>query len=65
MKKKVKPCQPQQLPPYKRVPSSIICSTNGAHSKERRIATEALVSIASGVGIKCLIAEVAGDKTLL
>ena len=36
--------------------------------KERRIATEALVSIASGAsgaGIKCLTSEVAGDKALL
>ena len=33
--------------------------------KERRIAIEALVSIASGVGIKCLTSEVAGDKALL
>ena len=33
--------------------------------KERRIATGALVSIASGVGIECLIAEVTDDRALL
>ena len=33
--------------------------------KERRIATGALVSIASGVGIEFLIAEVTDDKALL
>ena len=33
--------------------------------KERTIAIEALVSIASGAGIECLIAEVTGDKALL
>ena len=33
--------------------------------KESRIATEALISIASGAGIECLTAEVADDKALL
>ena len=33
--------------------------------KERRIAIEALVSIASRVGIECLTAEVADDRALL
>ena len=33
--------------------------------KERRIATEALVSITSGVGVECLIVEVARDRALL
>ena len=33
--------------------------------KEGRIATEALVSIASGVGIECLTVKVANDKALL
>ena len=33
--------------------------------RERRIATEALVSIAFGVGIECLTAEVADDRALL
>ena len=33
--------------------------------KERRIATEALVSIASRVGIECLTAEVTDDRALL
>ena len=32
---------------------------------ERRIATKALVNIASGVGIECLIAEARADKALL
>ena len=33
--------------------------------KEQRIATKALVSIASRVGIECLIVEVADDRALL
>ena len=34
-------------------------------AKERKIATEALVSIASGTGIECLSTEVADDRALL
>jgi len=34
-------------------------------TKEQRIATEALVSIASRVGIECLTAKVADDRALL
>ena len=37
----------------------------GLTKKERKIATEALVSIAFGAGIKCLSAEVVDDKALL
>ena len=37
----------------------------GLAAKERKIATEALVSIASGVGIECLTAEVTNDRALL
>ena len=37
----------------------------GLTTKERKIVVEALVSIASGVGIECLIAEVTVDKALL
>ena len=33
--------------------------------KERRIATKALVSIASGIGIKCLVVEVTYNRALL
>ena len=33
--------------------------------KERRIATKALVSIASGAGIECLTTKVADDRALL
>ena len=33
--------------------------------KERRIATKALVSIASGTRIKCLVVEVTNDRALL
>jgi len=36
----------------------------GLTIKEQRIATEALVSIASGVEIECLTTEVANDKAL-
>ena len=34
-------------------------------AKARKIAIEALVSIASGVGIKCLLVKVANNKALL
>ena len=34
-------------------------------TKERKIATEALVSIASGAGVECLSAEVTDDRALL
>ena len=37
----------------------------GLIKKERRIAIEALVSIASRAGIECLTAEVANDRALL
>ena len=37
----------------------------GLTAKERTIATKALVSIASGAGIKCLIAEVVENRALL
>ena len=37
----------------------------GLAAKERKIATEALVSIASRVGIECLTAEVTNDRALL
>ena len=37
----------------------------GLIAKERTIATKALVSIAFGVGIECLMAEVKGDRALL
>ena len=34
-------------------------------TKERKIATEALVSIASGAGVECLSAEMPEDRALL
>ena len=37
----------------------------GLMTKERKIATEALVSIASGVGVESLSAEVTDDRALL
>ena len=37
----------------------------GLTVKERRIATKALVSIASGARIECLTTEVADDRALL
>ena len=37
----------------------------GLMTKERRIATEALIGIASGVEIECLTAEVTDDRALL
>ena len=37
----------------------------GLTAKERKIATEALVSIASGAGVECLSAEMPEDKALL
>ena len=37
----------------------------GLTAKEPTIATEALVSIASGVGIECLTAEVVENRALL
>ena len=37
----------------------------GLTAKERKIATEALVSIASGVGVECLSAEMPEDRALL
>ena len=37
----------------------------GLTTKERKIVIEALVSIASGVRIECLTAEVTVDKALL
>ena len=37
----------------------------GLIAKERKIATEALVSIASGVGVECLAAEIPDDRALL
>ena len=37
----------------------------GLTMKERRIATEALVSIASGAGVECLSVEIPKDKALL
>ena len=37
----------------------------GLTTKERRIATEALVSIASGAGVECLSIEIPEDKALL
>ena len=37
----------------------------GLTTKERKIATEALVSIASGAGIECLIVDVTDDRALL
>ena len=37
----------------------------GLTAKERKIATEALVSIASGAGVECLSAEIPDDRALL
>ena len=37
----------------------------GLTAKERKIATEALVRIASGVGVECLSAEMPKDRALL
>jgi len=37
----------------------------GLIAKEREIATEALVSIASGVGVECLSAKIPDDRALL
>ena len=37
----------------------------GLTMKERRIATEALVSIAFGAGVECLSVEIPEDKALL
>ena len=37
----------------------------GLTAKERKIATEALVSIASGAGVECLSAEIPEDRALL
>ena len=37
----------------------------GLTAKERKIATEALVSIASGAGVECLSAETQDDRALL
>ena len=37
----------------------------GLTAKERKIATEALVSIASGAGVECLSLEVPNDRALL
>ena len=37
----------------------------GLTAKERKIATEALVSIASGAGVECLSAEMLEDRALL
>ena len=37
----------------------------GLTAKERKIATEALVRIASGARVECLIAEISNDRALL
>ena len=37
----------------------------GLAAKERKIATEALVSIASGARVECLSAEISEDRALL
>ena len=37
----------------------------GLTAKERKIATEALVSITSGAGVECLLAEMPEDRALL
>ena len=37
----------------------------GLTRKERKITTEALVSIASGAGVECLLAEIPEDRALL
>ena len=37
----------------------------GLIAKERKIATEALVSIASGARVECLIVEIPDDRALL
>ena len=37
----------------------------GLIAKERKIATEALVRIASRAGVECLIAKISDDKALL
>ena len=37
----------------------------GLTAKERKIATEALVRIASGARVECLIAKISDDKALL
>ena len=37
----------------------------GLTKKERKIATEALVSITSGIGVECLSAEIPEDRALL
>ncbi|XP_065623803.1 uncharacterized protein LOC136065060 [Quercus suber] len=40
-------------------------SSDGLSTKERRVATEALVSIASDVRVECLLAEIPDDRALL
>ena len=37
----------------------------GLTAKERKIATEALVSITSGVGVECLLVKMPEDRALL
>ena len=37
----------------------------GLTTKKRKIATEALISIASGAGVECLLAEIPEDRALL
>ena len=37
----------------------------GLTAKERKIATEALVNIASGAGVECLSAEIPEDRAFL
>ena len=64
--RKGRPCLRQQLPPCRKVPSSRTCFDQlGLTVNERRIATKALVSMASREGIECLTAEVIDDRALL
>ena len=66
MKKKIQPCLPQQLPLYSKAPNSKkLFDQLGLTAKDRKIATEALVSIASEAGVECLTAKIANDKALL
>ena len=57
---------PQQLPPCRKVPSLRTCFDQLRLTvNKRRIATKALVSMASKEGIECLTVEVIDDRMLL
>lgn len=65
-KKKGRPCLPQPLPPYKEALGSRTYFVQlELTANERKIATEALVSIALRVGVKLLSAETRANKTFL